>query len=349
MKLLCITSVYPIKRNSNLGIFVKRMVEKLTANGFEVDILLVRPLWRKTNPVAENVSVLRYLSIPYLSRKFPKINRLLINWSIWYWVRINKEYFNVYDSYYFKFLYPVSFIIDYLPNKPKVLDMGESFIKYYNEMHISKYVLDFDLIIARNVRNYNFCISFGAKNVKLISNMAGTNFKKLDRKSCLGALNINDSLLNIGFVGSKSTRKGYDFFVDLYHSCKGKYGFYNATSDSNDKLGIKDLYIPNEKMQLFYNAMDIIIIPSRFEGSSNVLAEAMACECIIVINKIDELIFDSISYSKLIIIDIDMEDTIHNLDLIEKSIDNLDLTDMISSVNRHDKYREIDLINEVLC
>ncbi len=56
-------------------------------------------------------------------------------------------------------------------------------------------------------------------------------------------------------------------------------------------------------MVYFYNSMDAVLILSRYEGSSNVLSEAMACGTVVIINKCDELLKDSKNYQKKIVID----------------------------------------------
>ena len=52
---------------------------------------------------------------------------------------------------------------------------------------------------------------------------------------------------------------------------------------NNSDVVLKHIYnVPNEDMPFFYNAADALLLTSKWEGSVNVVKEAMACNCPVV-------------------------------------------------------------------
>ncbi len=47
--------------------------------------------------------------------------------------------------------------------------------------------------------------------------------------------------------------------------------------------------IPRERVYLYYNASDVLILTSLFEGSPNVIKEAMACNCPIIATDVGDV------------------------------------------------------------
>jgi glycosyltransferase involved in cell wall biosynthesis len=56
-----------------------------------------------------------------------------------------------------------------------------------------------------------------------------------------------------------------------------------VTALHNSDVTLKHIYcVPNEELPYYYNAADALLLTSKYEGSVNVVKEAMACNCPIV-------------------------------------------------------------------
>ncbi len=95
----------------------------------------------------------------------------------------------------------------------------------------------------------------------------------------------------LGSAGRLSEEKGHSHLLDLMKILeKSKYRFKMLIAGTGKELGslekkVADLGMEDsveflgfvEEMPAFFNSLDIFILPSRYEGFSNALIEAMAC------------------------------------------------------------------------
>lgn len=188
--------------------------------------------------------------------------------------------------------------------------MGESNISRYENLYtpeeLSKFFEKVDYIIARNKRNFDFCEKYTQNKTILSNNAPEKFFTKQDQRQARKKLNLPQDKFILGFVGDQSKRKGYDFYQKLKKNYDDITFVHVSKAQrlTNDKNEILKSY-SRKDMVSFYNAVDAILILSRYEGSSNVMAEAMACEANIIVNGADELVYDSRNYNKKKIINID--------------------------------------------
>lgn len=101
-----------------------------------------------------------------------------------------------------------------------------------------------------------------------------------------------DKEIVLGSAGRLSEEKGHSHLLDLMKILKkSKYRFKLLIAGMGKELGslekkVEELGMEDrveflgfvEEMPAFYNSLDVFILPSRYEGFSNALIEAMACE-----------------------------------------------------------------------
>ena len=168
-------------------------------------------------------------------------------------------------------------------------------------------------IVAKYLREANQVISLSeemavaadkiaqtAKRTTLIRNGVDTNkFYYLDKTDCRDKLGLNQSQQIILGVGALIKRKGFDLvmkalavliqqakFSNLLFYILGAEG---AEGDYRSELknyvrqhGLENHVVfqgavLNQDLVTWYNAVDVFCLPSRGEGSPNVLTEALAC------------------------------------------------------------------------
>ena len=90
------------------------------------------------------------------------------------------------------------------------------------------------------------------------------------------------------FVGRPDYSKGFDIFLELTGHNKD-IQFISVTFPKN-KIKKQNLIsfeaVQNKNLVDFYNAADILIFPSRFEGFGYVPLEALSCNTKVISNKV---------------------------------------------------------------
>ena len=139
----------------------------------------------------------------------------------------------------------------------------KSIIKMFNKLFWSKII----------VKSEDMKQSLGINSVEIIPN--GVDFDKFKLKNqqeCKNQLGWDLSKKQILFVANPSR---YEKNFNLANAA------FDILSDTNIELKVlKD--VPNELMPVYHNAADIVLLTSLWEGSPNVIKEAMACNVPIV-------------------------------------------------------------------
>jgi teichuronic acid biosynthesis glycosyltransferase TuaC len=118
------------------------------------------------------------------------------------------------------------------------------------------------------------------RNVEVIPNGVDLNlFKPIDRIKCLNKLNWENTSSHILFAGDPGRpEKNFTLLKE------------GLTLINHIKLNLHLLgTVPNEDMPLWYNAADLVVLTSLWEGSPNVIKEAMACNCPIVATNVGDI------------------------------------------------------------
>jgi glycosyltransferase involved in cell wall biosynthesis len=143
---------------------------------------------------------------------------------------------------------------------------------------INKYIYD---VVLKNVENIlvknDKNIKLETKKVYYIPNGVNTNlFKEMPKDSSRKLLDLPLEKTLILFVSSITIReqKRYDRFKEVLYFMKQNHG-----------LEVEEVLMIDEKrsdIPLFYNACDIHLMTSDYEGSPNSIKEAMSCNMKIV-------------------------------------------------------------------
>ena len=123
------------------------------------------------------------------------------------------------------------------------------------------------------VKSLDMKRSLGINNVEIIPNGVDfDHFKPLSKHDCQGELKWDTNLKHILFAADPSRHeKNYKLAQDSFE----------LIQDGTIELHYL-VDVANVKMPIWYNASDVIILTSIYEGSPNVIKEAMACNVPIV-------------------------------------------------------------------
>ena len=111
-------------------------------------------------------------------------------------------------------------------------------------------------------------------------------FKPISRDNCCRKLRLDPNKKHILFAANPH------IFVKNYQITKSAF---EIISNEDIELNYLDS-IRNDQMQYYYNANDLVLLTSLWEGSPNVIKEAMACNCPIVstdVGDVKEIIEDT--------------------------------------------------------
>ncbi|MGE5516835.1 MAG: glycosyltransferase [Bacteroidota bacterium] len=108
--------------------------------------------------------------------------------------------------------------------------------------------------------------------------------------------------INVGFAGRFDRQKGLDILIDIGRRVKSCHFHVAGDFSISDKTGIDwpDNFthlgwLGPDQVDGFYAAMDVMIVPSRWEGFGLVVAEAMRNGCPVIVNcagALPELVID---------------------------------------------------------
>ena len=162
-----------------------------------------------------------------------------------------------------------------------------------------------DILIAVSEHLRSEAIGYGvaASKIHVIPNGVDTSyFRPLSKEESRDALHIPVDSKNVLFVGHLIHRKGVDLLIRAFSEvyrleadarlyivggpvASTDAGWYQDTLSLPGRLGILDRVtfvgpVESHKepaLNLWYNACDVLVLPSRAEGMGMVLMEAMAC------------------------------------------------------------------------
>jgi glycosyltransferase involved in cell wall biosynthesis len=104
-------------------------------------------------------------------------------------------------------------------------------------------------------------------------------FHKEDKKTCRKKFNLPDDKFIVGFVGGFIERKGFKRLLEAVNNIDDVFVAFAGKGDEKPS-GRKVLFcqsIEHDQVGHFLNSVDVFVLPSLSEGSSNAIVEAMAC------------------------------------------------------------------------
>lgn len=244
MKVLHITNNYPTATYPIFGIFVKEQICSLSDHNIQCDVFFIN---------GREKGKLEYLKAISRLRKYLSKNQF----DIIHCHHVLSAICLILSGYAKENKTIVSF-----QNDP-VNELGQIFFKF-----IKKY--------AKAIILKNNSPLIDNKNVYYLPNGVNTNFfKQSDKKEAYIKLNLDLSKKYILFVSSNFIRKQkrYDRFQTTISILKEKHHNLEELSLINTR---------RELIPFYFNAADIHLLTSDFEGSPNSVKEAMACNTSVV-------------------------------------------------------------------
>jgi len=101
----------------------------------------------------------------------------------------------------------------------------------------------------------------------------------LNQKECLSKLNWDISKKHILFASNPKNR------VKNYSLAEAAFSLLNDASIEMHALSD----VPSEQVPIYFNAADVVLLTSNYEGSPNVIKEALACNCPIVATDVGDI------------------------------------------------------------
>ena len=136
-----------------------------------------------------------------------------------------------------------------------------------------KYIVAVSDSVLQQVGSY-----YGLSGQVLMNAVDTTLFRNLDQRIARETLGLPDRSPIGLFVGRTEYAKGFDIFLEVARSLPD-ITFVVAGNSSHVEPNVRVLGdIPHSKMPLCYSAADFLFLPSRYEGFSLSILEALACD-----------------------------------------------------------------------
>lgn len=249
MRVLVFAHMYPVPQHPEFGIFVQQQVESLRREGVEVDVLHVNVKESRLNYFWSFVPFLRHA----LARRYDLVHAHYVFAGI------------VARS---QFRYPLV-----------VTHHGdEAFYGWQTPLcRVTSRLADKSIVVTEQIKN-----SIGPDDVAVIP--CGVDFDVFRPKSKAQAraqLSLTPDRELVLFVGNyPERRKRFDLVQGAVERLRA--GGHNV-----------DLVVaykqPYEKIPLYMNACDVLVLPSEREGSPQVVKEAMACDLPVVATEVGDV------------------------------------------------------------
>lgn len=246
MRVLHITNNFPTKKFPIFGVFVKEQIASLTRKGISNEVLFIN---------GREKGKLEYIkSIFFIRRKLRKKN------------------FDVIHCHHA--LSAICLILTGMAKKNKVVVSFQNDPEYELGKRLYNYIKR--KTSAQIFKNNSLLIN-DDKSFYLPNGVDLNFFKLIDKNEARGKLDLKKEKTYILFVSSNFIRpqKRYDRFQKVLQLLKTNYGHDNLEE-------LKLINIERAKIPLYFNAVDLHLLTSDFEGSPNSVKECLTCNTSVV-------------------------------------------------------------------
>lgn len=295
-RILAISNNFPTIKHPQRGIFVKNILDEIEKQGVSVDTIAPVSIFNEmfkaglNESIAIELSKIKYpkhiavpFSLPISTKKLYKINRYLYKKSI-----LNSIEDLNYDFVYAHFFQSIDPCIEFFNEKkiPIILNIGESSLweydKYFN-FDWSERLETIAAIVCVSRMNYEY---LAQRNKELISKLHyipnGVDiqkFRNLPKNDCRIKLGLPQKDRIALFIGSFIERKGIDKVYEAVrrNGIKGVFLGSGPLKPAGDHVLFAGP-VKHKDMPFWLNASDVFVLPSKAEGLSNAILEAIGTE-----------------------------------------------------------------------
>ena len=280
MKILLLSNMYPTSENPHYGVFVANFIKEFSMLGITINKVVI---------TKKNSKIKKFLS--YCFYIFQSSYKILFS-----------KYDLIYVHYINHSLIPLIFLRFFLKKKLIINAHGgdiffESKSAYILSKYTSKVIPYADkLVVPSNYFKQKVIKRFNiSENNIFISPSGGINLNKLKARTQNVQLPFK-----IGYLGRIDSNKGWDTFLNAIAELKSDNIEVHIGGNGKEYLLLKELiqkfslsnitilygYINHEKINEFFNLIDVLVFPSRREGESLGLVpiEALACGVPVIAN-----------------------------------------------------------------
>jgi len=319
MKILVLTDLFPEPANPNHGIFIYQWAKHLSQ---KVDLTVLQTVWTTKQQLltSESLEIFRKnfsnysdqfiwrqipIKIPYYDRLW--LRALFFHHSV---KKYFKKYLNDFDLLIGQMGVPGGFVAVKLAcqyNKKTIVGLrGSDVTSYPFQPILRRMVLwtyrraDILVTVSNDLRQKLIDLDFDSSKIEVIHNGIDSFFSPLPKTEARRYLNLSNTRIII-FIGYLIARKdwltlieGVKIFSQIT-ACKcyligtGEDRLLIEKKIRDEKIEDRIILIGNvahHVLKYWYNAADVLCLPSKREGIPNVVLESFACGIPVVASNI---------------------------------------------------------------